>query len=189
MSPDASDERTVHPRIGELLELLEETRASLTMAVAEVPEDRRDTRAGEGRWTVGEILDHLHRIDAGFARRLRKIVAEAKERGTPAEHESSSILDRLDPKLVLDRSRRLEAPELVRPASDTRASDALAALAESRAAVRAALTAASGLALGTITFQHSVLGVLDMYQATIFLGLHEARHAEQIREIARAGRA
>lgn len=189
MSPDAAAERAVHPRISELLETLDETRASLKMAVARVPEDRRDVRIAEGRWTVGEILDHLHRVDAGFARRLQKIVAESKERGIPAESETSSILDRLDPKLVLDRSRRIESPEIVRPTPSARAADALAALAESRGAVREALKAASGLALGTVSFQHAVLGTLDMYQATLFLGWHEERHAEQIRELARAGRA
>ena len=189
MSPERVNGRPLHPRIDELLELLDETRAALLMAVAQVPEDRRDVRVADGRWTVGEILDHLHRVDASFARRLQKIVAEAKERGTPAETETSSVLGRLERAAVTDRSRRIESPEIVRPAPSARASDALAALHESRAAVRAGLAAASGLALGSIVLPHAVFGPLDMYQWTLFLGWHEVRHAEQIREIAEAARA
>lgn len=186
MSPEAVSERAIHPRIGELLELLDETRASLMIAVSRVPEGARDRRASDGRWTVGEILDHLHRIDAGFARRIQKVVAEAKERGTPRETETSSVLGRLERSAVTDRSRRMEAPEIVRPAETARAAEALAALKASRAAVRDGLIAASGLALGTIVFPHVVFGQLDMYQWTLFLGWHEVRHAEQIREIAEA---
>ncbi|HEX8849413.1 MAG TPA: DinB family protein [Gemmatimonadaceae bacterium] len=189
MPPETVNKRAIHPRIGELLELLDETRASLMMAVARVPEEARDRRAGEGRWTVGEVLDHLHRVDAGFARRIQKVVAEAGERGTPRETETSSVLGRLERSAVTDRSRRLEAPEVVRPAQAARASEALAALKESRAAVRDGLIAASGLALGTIVFPHVMFGQLDMYQWTLFLGWHEVRHAEQIREIAEAMRA
>jgi hypothetical protein len=179
-------DHTVHPRIAELLELLDESRAAVTMAVSRVPEDSRDTRAGDGRWTVGEVLDHLHRIDAGFARRVQKIVAEARERGTPRETETSSVLGRLERTRVTDRSRRLEAPEIVRPASGASAAEGLAALRESRVAVREALIAASGLALGTIVLPHNVFGPLDMYQWALFLAWHEERHAAQIREIADA---
>lgn len=186
MSPDTATDRALHPRIGELLELLDETRASLLIAVSRVPEEARDRRDEDGRWTVGEILDHLHRVDAGFARRIQKVVAEATERGTPLETETSSVLGRLERSAVTDRARRLEAPEIVRPAEAARASEALAALSASRAAVRDGLIAASGLALGTIVFPHIVFGPLDMYQWTLFLGWHEVRHAEQIREIAEA---
>ncbi|NUS97255.1 MAG: hypothetical protein HOQ11_07595, partial [Gemmatimonadaceae bacterium] len=125
MSPDPASERAAHPRIAELLELLDESRAAVTMADARVPEDARDRRVGEGHWTVGEVLDHLHRVDAGFARRLQKVVAEAKERGTPRETETSSVLDRLDRTKVTDRSRRLEAPEIVRPPAGASAAEAL----------------------------------------------------------------
>ena len=188
VSPDPASERAAHPRIAELLELLDESRAAVTMAVARVPEEARDRRAGEGHWTVGEVLDHLHRVDAGFARRLQKVVAEAKERGTPRETETSSVLDRLDRTKVTDRSRRLEAPEIVRPTAGASAAEALAALGESRAAVRAGLLAANGLALGSVVLPHNVLGPLDMYQWTLFLAWHEERHAAQIREIADAVR-
>lgn len=176
----------LHPRIEELLEHLEETRAALLDAVQHVAVDRRDARPGDGRWTVGEVLDHVSRVEGGYARLLTKRVSDARARGIGAETDTTSILGSVESAPLLDRERRLQAPEIVLPRQGATVDEALAALAGSRAAVLAALTDASGLALGTLTQQHPFFGTLDMYQWGVFLGLHDLRHAEQIREIGRA---
>lgn len=187
MSPDAVDKGALHPRIGELLEVLDETRAALKLALARIPAAKRDTRRADGGWSVGEILDHLHKTEAAFCRLLGKRVADAPARGVPAETDRSSLLSRLDAARLTDRTRRLDAPGIVVPAEGARADAALAALESSRAELRRTLVAASGLALGTITYPHPALGVLDMYQWALSIAYHEARHAQQIREMADAG--
>lgn len=175
----------LHPRIEELVEHLQETRAALLDAVHRVPRDRGDARVVEGRWTVGEVLDHVSRVEAGYARLLAKRVGDARAKGLPRETETSSILGGMESAGLTDRSRRLEAPEIVVPRQGATVAEGLAALAASRAAVRAALLDANGLALGTLTQQHPYFGTLDMYQWGVFLGLHDLRHAEQVRELAR----
>jgi len=50
--------------------------------------------------------------------------------------------------------------------------------------VRAALLDANGLAIGTLTQNHPFFGSMNMYQWGVFLGLHDLRHAAQIREVA-----
>lgn len=184
--PDAPNGKPLHPRIEELLEYLEETRAAFLMAVAAVPPALRGARAMPGRWTLGEIVDHVGKVESSCARLLAKKVAEARAQGHPAESDTSSIMSSLDTRRLLDRSRRIEAPPIVVPAEDAAVDDALSALARSRAALRAALADASGLALGTITFPHPALGVLDMYQWALSIGGHDTRHAEQVRELTHA---
>jgi len=83
----------LHPRIEELLEHLEETRAALLDAVQHVGRDRRDERPGDGRWTVGEVLDHVSRVEAGYARLLTKRVSDARAKGLSRETETSSMRD------------------------------------------------------------------------------------------------
>jgi hypothetical protein len=39
-----------------------------------------------------------------------------------------------------------------------------------------------GLAIAGIVFPHRLLGPLNLYQWVIFMGAHELRHAQQIRE-------
>ena len=50
--------------------------------------------------------------------------------------------------------------------------EALEGLAGSREALRAAIVAANGVALGEIKHTHPILGELDLYQWLIFLGEH-----------------
>ena len=77
----------------------------------------------------------------------------------------------------------MAAPEPVLPRGELTAAAALAALAESRRALTDAASAADGLALGTITFPHPLMGSLTLYQWILFVGQHELRHAGQIRSI------
>ncbi len=42
---------------------------------------------------------------------------------------------------------------------------------------------ADGLALGNFSYPHPMFGPLDLYQWLVFVGLHESRHACQIREL------
>jgi hypothetical protein len=79
----------------------------------------------------------------------------------------------------------MTAPDTVAPRGDRTAAQALAALAVSREALLAAIRTGNGLALGELTFVHPLLGSLDLYQWILFVGQHEARHAEQIAEIGR----
>lgn len=174
---------SLHPRIEELLEHLEETRAALLDAVQHVAHDRRDARPGDGRWTVGEVLDHVSRVEAGYARLLAKRVSDARASGLPPETETSSILGSVESGPLTDRTRRLQAPEIVVPRQGATVAEGLAALESSRAAVRAALLDANGLALGTLTQNHPFFGTLNMYQWGVFLGLHDLRHAAQVREV------
>jgi hypothetical protein len=182
--PDAMTE-PLHPRIEELIEHLEETRAALLDAVQHIPPGQRDVRPGDARWTVGEVLDHVSRVEAGFARLLTKRVSDARAKGLARETETSSILGSIESAPLTDRTRRLQAPEIVVPRPGATVAEGLAALESSRAAVRAALRDANGLALGTLTQDHPYFGALNMYQWGVFLGLHDLRHAEQVREVAR----
>jgi hypothetical protein len=182
--PDTSNVTPLHPRIEELLEYLEETRAAFLMAVSAVPGPWRDAKPEAGRWSLGEIVNHVAKVESSCVRLLTKKVVEARSRGHESETDSSSLLATFDTSRLRDRTRRIEAPPVVVPDEGASVDDALAALARSRAALRAALTDASGLALGTITFPHPALGLLNMYQWVLSIGGHDARHAEQVRELA-----
>ena len=184
--PDTSKRKPLHPRIEELLEYLEETRASFLVAVAGVPGDLRAARPVPGRWTLGEIVDHVGKVEASLVRLLTKKVAEARAQGVGPETDASSLMTNFDTSRLLDRTRRIEAPPIVVPTEGASVDDGLAALARGRAALRAVLTDASGLALGTITFPHPALGVLNMYQWALSVGGHDMRHAEQVRELTHA---
>ena len=183
MDEPSTGATAMHPRITELVTLLDAEREALLAAVERVPADRRDVRPAEHAWSVAELLEHLHRVEKGIARLLEKRVAEARAAGLGPETETSSLIGTLDPALVSDRSLRRVAPAMVEPRGEMTAAAALDALLESRTALRAALLGANGLALSALRQVHLVLGDVDLYQWVLFVAYHERRHVPQMREI------
>jgi uncharacterized damage-inducible protein DinB len=174
----------VHPRLLELVSYADAQREVLLASVSRVPEPLRERRAESGTWSVAEVLEHLHRVERGIARLLAHALQRARAEGIGPELETGSMMGSLDRFHIASRTGSINAPEPVRPRGKVSAVEALAGLAESRRALRTELSAWDGLALGTITHSHPLLGPLNLYQWVLFVGQHEARHAAQIHEIA-----
>lgn len=175
----------MHPRIAELLHYDQLQRASLLDALSLIPEPLRDQRGDAETWSAAEVLEHLHRVERGIVRLLSRSLERAKETGLEPETDAGSLLASLDALGLLDRGRRIRAPEPVMPRGELTAAQGVAALTESREALVSALREADGVALGRITRDHPTLGPLNLYQWVLFVGQHEARHAEQLRDIGR----
>lgn len=133
-----------------------------------------------------DVLEHLHRVEKGVARLIAKRAAEGWATGLPRESESGSVLGALDGRGVASRTVKLIAPPAVDAVESRPPEEALARLEESRRALRQAIAEADGLALARIRHPHPVLGEIDLYQWILFVGQHEARHAEQVAETAAA---
>jgi hypothetical protein len=176
----------MHPRIQELVEYLDTARSDLSAAVEGVSSDRRDERPAPERWSVAEVLEHLAIIEKRVTQLVSSKLAAAKAAGLGAETETSPVLDTIDRARILDRSRRATAPDMVKPRSGQDAAAAWFVLQQNRADLLATLLANDGLALGEVTHEHPVLGMINLYQWIIFVGAHEARHTAQVREIAEA---
>jgi uncharacterized damage-inducible protein DinB len=174
----------MHSRLAELSERLAAQRRELLDVASAVPGDRWPTRPGDDRWSVSEILQHLHQVETGCAAVLAKRIGQAREAGHPAERESSSVLGTLDQYRVSQHDRKLVAPERVQPAENPDRETIVRRLAESRAGLLAAMASGDGLALGEIRHTHPRFGELDLYQWCLFVAEHEKRHVTQLREVA-----
>jgi hypothetical protein len=173
----------MHPRTEELLNFLLTSQIRLREAVDAVPPVRRNAPPRDGRWSVGQVLEHLALTERGIARLLAKRTAEARAAGLGADRETSSILWSLDVARVMDRRQPLDAPSRIQPSPDVTADEAWRRLQEVNGELRQAVAATDGLAMGELVFPHPFLGPLNLYQWAIFAGAHELRHAQQIREI------
>lgn len=183
MHESNSGTRAANPRIGELLDYIDAQREHLRTVANAIPPAKVNQAPPNGGWTVLGVLEHLSIVEPRIASLIRKKTAEAREAGAPAETDSSPILPKLDVARFLDRSRALEAPGALQPKTNAELSAVWQALDASRADLRDAIIAADGLALGTLTAPHLYFGPLDLYTWIAFAGAHEARHADQIREI------
>jgi DinB superfamily len=174
----------MHPRLAEVSDRLAAERRELLDVASTVPSDGWQTRPADDRWSVSEICQHLHQVEMSCAAVLAKRIAQAREAGHPAERDTSSVLGTLDHLGVSQLDRKLVAPERVQPAENPDRETAEHRLAESRAALLAAMESGDGLALGEIRHTHLRFGELDLYQWCLFVAEHEKRHIAQLRQVA-----
>lgn len=176
----------MHPRLTELLDYLDVTRASVLDAASGVPREQWGVRPAPDRWCVAEICWHLQRVESGVAKLIRKRTTDARAVGHPDEPADSPLHGTRDRWGLIDDSRRRDAPAAVTPPEVPSAADAERLLGESRTMLRAAIADADGLALGLILHPHPVLGEINLYEWILFVGLHEQRHMRQIGAVAAA---
>ena len=172
-----------HPRLQDLFAYLEVRRNALREAVDAVPEAQRGQPPEPGRWSVADVLEHLALVESRFTTTLANRLAEARAQGLAEERDTSPIVGTFDQTTVLDRSNRREAPEVVRPQGLDWKS-AWSRLEDTRRSFLDVFLSADGLALADVAYVHPRLGSLNLYQWGVWMGAHEGRHVEQIREIA-----
>jgi len=184
MTSVAEQTSQLHPRIEELLDFIAAHRRLVHEAIAAVPGELREPRPAPDRWSIAEVVEHLSIVEQRVATLLTRQVAAARASGVGPDADSSPVIPTFaKAKQLLDRTNRIDAPKLVAPSGTVSSVAGMEALDRSRSALVAALHGANGVSLEHLVQAHPVLGTLNMYHWVVSLGLHDARHAAQIREI------
>lgn len=184
MTSVAAQATTLHPRIRELIDFLAAQRRAVRDAVAAVPAELRDRKPGPDRWSVAEVLEHLTMIERRVAALLTMQVTAARANGVGPDPDTSSVVasfpnaDRLT-----NRERKIVTPKAGVPSGAINTVAGTEALDQAHGAMLASLQNANGVSLQNLVAAHPVLGPLNLYHFVVALGLHDARHAAQIREI------
>ena len=156
-------------------------RDALRREVQGLSEGQLAFQSTPGKWSIGEILDHLHLAERSIARVLSKILQQAAGRGLVGEPGSMDPLPhRIDMQIY---NQPADAPESVRPSPDRPLGQLLGSLQESRERLQEVASRADGRVVGNVTIQHFQLGELHFYQWLALAGAHEAKHLVQIRQI------
>ncbi|ASS67429.2 MULTISPECIES: DinB family protein [unclassified Paenibacillus] len=159
-----------------VIDSLEMTRSELVEEVHAIPVERLTQKPAGGGWSVMEILEHLSLLEARIVQGIQASLL-APERGDlrPAPLE-----------LVKDRSRKLQAPSQAEPSGRFHTlADALEALNGVRQSTLEALASSIGTdAMDSHGFDHPAFGPMSAKQWVELIPLHEARHLDQIREVA-----
>lgn len=174
----------MHSHIAEVFAMLDQSRRELRDAVATVEPGARARRPEPHRWSVNEILEHLALVERRFEDTVGEAIAKAQSAGLDAERDPRLPLADGLRTVIRDRSGRRKAPEAVVPTGTLDDAAAWDAVEQARQSFRQRIASADGLALGSVTAEHHRWGPLTVYQWVEVLANHEARHAEQIAEVA-----
>jgi hypothetical protein len=138
-------------------------------------------RPWPGKWSIGEILDHVCQAERSITRVVSRILQQAAGRGLIGEPGS---LEPPPHRIDLETyNRAASAPESVRPLPDRPLDQLLVGLRESRERLLEVASQADGKVVGNITIHHFQLGDLHFYQWLAVEGAHERKHLGQIRRI------
>lgn len=182
---DGGYDSTMHSPTDELLAYLERNRATLQVAVESVPASQQQTRPAPDRWSTAEVLEHLAIVEKRIAGRLSDALAAAKASAADRSNDIAPFDERFA-RVLRNRGRRVTASEASQPTGTLDAAAAWSKLEAVRKSVIDLIHQSDGLALADPLAPHPVFGALTFRQWVVFLGGHDARHADQIREISEA---
>jgi uncharacterized damage-inducible protein DinB len=171
---------TMHSRTRELLEHLQQSRAALRAAVDAVPAALREKEPAPDRWSIAQVLEHLLQVESGITVMLNRGLRQLQREGLKPASDDSPVLPTIDRDRLLDREKKLTAPESAQPKKQLTCDQALQALADSRGGLEEALRAGDGCDVDGVHWAHPFLGDLRFHQWVAFVGFHEQRHADQV---------
>lgn len=170
----------MHSRLVPLVAGIEARRAELLAAVAGRPVTVLEAKPDPAVWSPAEIIEHLAVVESGSARLLSRRLLRAKEAGLGMETSTEPVRSTM---FDVDLTKKLDAPEIVRPTPNVSAADALAHFAASREALHTTLAEADGYDLSGVMARHERFGELNMYDWLVFLERHEQRHLTQLKRV------
>jgi uncharacterized damage-inducible protein DinB len=156
---------------------LDATRTQLLQEIDTLDDTAFNRKPDVQSWSVAQICHHLVLVEEA----TRKAIAwglKAKENSTPA---------RKNVQLILDRTKKIQAPSIVEPTEQPFTVQAMQdLLATTRKNLLAFLqTIEEPEVLAKRAVQHPALGELPLDQWIEMVYLHEQRHIEQLQEIVR----
>jgi hypothetical protein len=169
----------IYQSVAEILDLLEQTRSSLYPRVEGLSEAQANFRLADDRWTIGEIVEHLSIVEGQILKLTNRLLAQAEEQGLPEI--AGGRINPVSLAPVLGRwEEKFQAPERSRPQGGVPIAESIARLRQTRAAMRELRPRLEARDLSQVNFPHPAFGPLDAYQWLALVGLHEARHQQQI---------
>ncbi|MGE7920600.1 DinB family protein [Viridibacillus sp. NPDC093762] len=156
------------------LELNKSVREELLNSVSNLSDEQLNKEVEEGRWTIMQVLHHLHLIESG----VTKAIQYTLEKGEKQSAKVKPI------ELTVDRSTKIKAPSFADPdARFITLQEMKDKLKESRHALLRVVSNSNKDQLKEKAYPQEIFGLMSLDQWVQFIGYHEKRHIEQIEEL------
>lgn len=154
---------------------LDDTRKSLVHEITSLMEDEFNSKPSENMWSIAQVCHHLVLVEKSTA----KVI------GWGVKESLSANIERRKVELILDRTKKIQAPKIVEPDEQPFAvQQIIDLLNDSRKRLMSVLhTIEDKSILKEKSVNHPAFGELPLDQWIELIPLHEQRHIEQIKEI------
>ncbi len=167
----------------EIVEYLEKVRSDL---IKNVPDNIviKDEKVNKGNsWSPGEILEHIYKTEIYITELLKRQMERAIKRELRSAADNTSFLHSLDQFEIERIKEKFIAPEQTIPDRSADPENILQKMDKSRAELIQLLHTFSEYDMEGMEFPHPAYGRMNMLQWVIFIGKHELRHLNQMKQI------
>lgn len=158
-----------------IIENLIETRNSLLEEISSLSYSQFNAQDDMSKWSIAQVCHHLVLVEQATI----KAIAWGLKKGNRTQTERKNV------HLILDRTKKFKAPEIVKPDEGLFETQTIIELLnDSRKKLLTFLGSIEDKSiLAEKSFIHTALGDLPLDQWIDQIYLHEQRHIEQIKEI------
>ena len=174
-----ADARMTPEERTKVLNWLEESRREFLSAIDGVTEQQWKWKPAPGRWSVGEIAEHIVLAEASQFGNVKKALSLP---ANPAwDEETKGKTEKLEA-ILAPRLGKAQAPEAIVPKGEMTSGQVRERFERQRAEI-VKFSSETDLPLKQHTFDNAFFGTLNGYHWLIYGPLHTMRHDKQIAEV------
>ena len=178
-APAASGSLTKEER-ERVIKYLKETEAGFLAAIQGVSDAQWKFKAAPDRWSIAETAEHIASAEDLVFGRVKKMMMSP---ATPEKRAETQGKDEIIVEKIPDRSRKAQAPEVLRPSGKFTTREELVKQFKETRAKEIAFLQETNEDLRSRIAPHPALDAMDAYQWLLFNGAHAKRHTAQIEEV------
>lgn len=153
---------------------LDEKRQQVLDFIDGISEETAKQKPSENQWSILNVLEHLYLMEQLVVYQINQAIKQGDQQQT-----TSKPLER-----TTNRDYKVEAPESVRPKDEFMSmEEAKKGLKKTREATLFLVHNKEEDTLQNRVFPHPSFGDMNLQQWVEFIGWHELRHLEQMKEI------
>lgn len=172
----------VFNNVGEIFDFIDNIRAEITKEVSSLSAEELNFRPREDSWTIAEIVEHLGKTETGITMIFLKLLKKAEAENLSSDGNFNAPISFVE-QARASSAVKIEAPEQVRPTGSASLEASLTVLQKSRETLAALHPRFENFDHSASRFPHPFFGEINLYQWLAVIGLHDARHLNQIRNI------
>jgi hypothetical protein len=179
----------IYNNVAEIFEGIDETRNKLKTRISGFSEEQENARPAnaETGWSVAEIVEHLATVESGVVRIISRLLAQAETAGIKSDGALNPPVSFVEQGKSAT-AQKFQAPERVHPKGKQSLAESLVKFDENRRALLEMRPRIEAVDSRNTAFPHPIFGNLNLYEWLVMIGMHEARHLQQIEAILEANK-
>lgn len=156
------------------MKINDQAREELYRQIDQLSDEQINKQPADSRWSIKQLLQHLYLMEGGVAKTIQSQLDSDKQ----------SLAQDKPIELTVNRSTKVEAPAFAVPTEDFATLEELKAkLSATHEALRQLFENTTEEILEVKSYPHPVFGEMNLKQWIPFVGYHELRHIEQVKEV------